>query len=175
MELGSLVCTPREPACERCPLGDLCRARQRGQQEQIPAARQKPAIEDVREAAVVVWRGDKILLRRCAHGERWAGLWDFVRFPLDARRNPALRRELVRRIREQTGLQVRMRGRIAMLKHSVTRFRITLDCYAARSPAGNAKLAAGTWRWVRPEELDEYALSTTGRKVAGMLQDTAPT
>jgi A/G-specific adenine glycosylase len=36
MELGSEVCTPRSPACDRCPAAALCEARERGLVEQIP-------------------------------------------------------------------------------------------------------------------------------------------
>lgn len=174
MEIGSLVCTPREPDCARCPLRDLCVAHQRGQQKRIPAARRKPRTEYVREATVVIWRRDKILLRRRADGERWAGLWDFMRFPLDARRTATPRRELADKVLAQTGLQIRLQNQIATLKHGVTRFRITLDCYTAQSAAGKVKLATGAWRWVRPDELKDYALSTTGRKVAGMLARATP-
>ena len=174
MELGSLVCTPRQPACPRCPLHSLCRAHQQGQPERIPAARRRPPTEEVREVAVVVWRGDKILLRKRTHGERWAGLWDFVRFPSADQADGRGSRALIDRIRAQCGLNVHLRENIATLKHGVTRFRITLDCYNARCASGKVNLATGTWRWVRPDQLKKYALSTTGRKLAGMLAGAAP-
>ncbi|MEX2115046.1 MAG: A/G-specific adenine glycosylase, partial [Pirellulales bacterium] len=72
MELGSLICAPRAPDCHRCPLNSLCTAQRRGEQERIPRLRAKPRIESVREAAIVLWRGDRVLLRRRATGERWA-------------------------------------------------------------------------------------------------------
>ena len=39
MELGALVCTPRAPACDVCPLETLCRARCAGMVDRFPAAR----------------------------------------------------------------------------------------------------------------------------------------
>src|SRR6266496_4578583 len=36
MELGALICTPRSPRCERCPVNRLCVARHRGWQEKLP-------------------------------------------------------------------------------------------------------------------------------------------
>ncbi len=169
MELGSLVCTPRNPACPQCPLAARCAARRLGMQEQIPRLRAKPTIETVREAAVVLWRGDYLLLRQPAEGERWAGLWDFLRFPLAASDEPALGLELTNSIRRQTGLRARPREHIATLKHGVTRFRIKLDCFHARCQPGRGKLIAGVWQWVKPAELSGYPLSTTGRKVARMI------
>jgi A/G-specific adenine glycosylase len=169
MELGSLVCRPRAPDCSRCPVRLLCAACARGLQDQIPAGKAKPRSERVREACVAVWRGNKVLLRKRTAGERWAGLWDFLRFQIeDGQREQSAR--LVENIRLQSGLAVPPPRHFATLKHGVTRFRITLDCYAAHSPRGKPK-AGETFAWVRPAELGRYALSMTGRKIGRLLAD----
>jgi A/G-specific adenine glycosylase len=170
MELGSLVCTPAAPECHRCPVVDLCQAYQRGQQLEIPRARAKAASEAVREAAVVVLRGDKVLVRRRAVGERWAGLWDFLRFPVSGRRGGKLTQELLDKVRQQSRLGVETPRRIATLKHGVTRFRITLDCYVCEATAGE-KLGPGEWQWLDSAQLESYPLSVTGRKLARLLVD----
>jgi len=36
MDLGSLICTTKRPACARCPWFDVCEARRRGIQETLP-------------------------------------------------------------------------------------------------------------------------------------------
>jgi len=169
MELGSQVCTPRNPDCEHCPVSMLCVARKRGLQDQIPRMPSKVASEAVREAAVIVWRKKTILLRRREASERWAGLWDFLRFPLAALSSAALGQELLDKVQLHSGLAVQPPQRIATIKHGVTRFRITLDCYTTRVNGEKIRLAAGEWRWVRVEELDEYPLSMTGRKLSRLL------
>jgi A/G-specific adenine glycosylase len=174
MELGSLLCSPRAPQCGRCPVSDLCDAFRHDEQEQIPQKPPKMRVEAVREAAVVVWRNNKVLLRQRTAGERWAGLWDFLRFPLAARRGAALMQELLEKARQQSGLPIQSPQRVATFKHGVTRFRITLDCYVAQCGGPIPKLAAGTWRWVRPEELEAYPLSVTGRKLGRLLVNGKP-
>ncbi len=169
MELGSLVCTPQSPACDRCPLSELCQARKLGRQEHIPAMRRKRPTEAVREAAVVVRRNGRVLLRQRPTGERWAGLWDFLRFALSNRRGRALEQELCQNVRDQSGLTIDGLRHLATLKHGVTRFRITLDCYAADSGGAERRPASGTWRWVRPAELTNFPLSVTGRKLSRLL------
>src|SRR5690606_3134373 len=42
MELGALVCTPRSPSCERCPVPTHCAARLAGTQAERPAKRKRP-------------------------------------------------------------------------------------------------------------------------------------
>ncbi len=169
MELGSLVCTPKQPRCDACPVRKLCGAFQSGRQDEIPAPRRKPAITAVREAAVVVRRQHKVFVRRRAAGERWAGLWDFVRFPLTARRGTAVQRELGEKVRQQAGLTIAEVERIATLKHGVTRFRITLDCFTADCPRGKTSLPPGEWKWIDPAELESLPLSVTGRKLSRLI------
>ncbi len=83
MELGALVCTPKTPRCDACPVADRCRARLLGLQEAIPDKAPKTPITTVRESAVVIWRDDRVLLaRRPQHATRWAGLWEFPHGPL---------------------------------------------------------------------------------------------
>ncbi|MBI3838788.1 MAG: A/G-specific adenine glycosylase [Planctomycetia bacterium] len=172
MELGSLVCTRRAPRCQDCPVSGLCAAFRSGEQDQIPRPRRKPRTEAVNEAAVVVRRGAKLLLRRRTADERWAGLWDFLRFPMVARRGAKLQKELVEKIERHSGLLVESPSHIATFKHGVTRFRITLDCYLAESADSKRKLTAGTWKWVRPEDLERFPLSVTGRKLGRLLVES---
>jgi A/G-specific adenine glycosylase len=171
MELGSLVCTPQSPACDRCPLKNLCAAYAKGEQDTIPLAKPKLRFESVHEAAVVVSRGDRVLLRRCPPGERWAGLWDFLRFAVTARGGKALMRELTTKVRGQTGLEIADPMRFTTLKHGVTRFRITLDGFRAHCPRTNGELPDDGLQWVRRDQLDQFALSTTGRKLSRLLVD----
>jgi A/G-specific adenine glycosylase len=120
----------------------------------------------VREAAVVVRRGGRVLLRRHAAGERWAGLWDFPRFVLSGRPGAGTQSALIAGVQQLCGLHVEPGEHLATIKHGVTRFRISLECYAACSESGRAH---GECKWVPPGQLGVYALSTTGRKIARLL------
>ena len=68
MDLGALVCTPREPACLVCPLSQLCEARQLGLQDRLPATTPKAPPLAVTEAAVVLVRDGRVLILECAAG-----------------------------------------------------------------------------------------------------------
>ncbi len=169
MELGSLVCTPTEPKCNECPVAKLCKANAEGVIESLGPTTTKLKFTDAREAAVVVRKGSQFLIRQCAEGERWAGLWDFPRFELEAEGSLFAAKELAKKIREQTGIACDPGGLITTLKHGVTRFRITLECYEATHTGGRLKKPA---RWIKPSELDDLPLSVTGRKLAKLLSDS---
>lgn len=167
MELGSEICTSRKPLCDQCPVRDLCPTNENGLQELIPASKKKTAYEDVTEATVVVRRRDKVLLRRCGDDERWAGLWDFPRFPVVASHGKALHQELEANTAELTGLIVETGRKLTTIRHGVTRFRITLHCHEVRCVRGRVR--GENMRWVKPEQLHDYPLSVTGRKISKLL------
>jgi len=173
MELGSQACLARTPRCEECPVAMLCGARAEGTQDEIPPPKAKPRYEDRHEVAVIVRRRGRVLLVRCPDAGRWAGLWDFPRFRAHSPSPAALGRELVDAVERQTGVHVEPGAHLATLKHGVTRFRITLDCYEARYLSGpHAKPDPAQMRWLRPADLETYPLSTTGRKLTRLASPT---
>jgi A/G-specific adenine glycosylase len=167
MELGSLVCTPTNPNCDECPLAGVCRARAAGLQQMIPQAKAKQTYTELREAAVIIRRNGRVLMRECGPNERWAGLWDFPRFALDAEGPLFAGDEIINKVRAQTNVTCVPGSLLKTIKHGVTRFRITLDCYEAKFVVGRATSS----RWVSPEALAELPLSTTGRTLARLLVD----
>jgi A/G-specific adenine glycosylase len=170
MELGSLICTPVDPKCNDCPVTNLCGTFAAGSQHDIPFAKPKKSFTSVREAAVVVRKNGRVLLRRCADGERWAGLWDFPRFAVDKELLPLASNELIAKVQALTGIIVRPGSLLKTINHGVTRYRITLECYVARYEGGRLRSSAERpIRWVPRDDLDEYPLSTTGRKIARLV------
>ncbi len=170
MELGSLVCTPVDPSCDACPLADVCRAYRAELQHKIPRPKAKQQYTDLREAAVVIRRNGKVLMRECGVGERWEGLWDFPRFAFDAEGPLFAKQEIVEKLRQQTGVTCAPELLLKTIKHGVTRYRITLDCYTARYVSGRIQNA----RWIAESEFADLPLSTTGRKIAGFALSEAP-
>ena len=168
MELGALVCTPKSPACQACPAMAICPTFLNDLQEKIPKPKQKVRFEDISEAAVIIRRGQKVLLRRCEERERWAGLWDFPRVPVS---NPGYQQasEVADKVARQIGAPIELGQHLTTLKHGVTRYRITLSCYTGKCRSRNLKADSQSLRWVDVGDLEELPLSTTGRKMAKLI------
>jgi A/G-specific adenine glycosylase len=170
MELGSEICRPQAPRCDDCPVVSLCRAASMGLVAEIPRGKPKRPPEPRHEAAVIVRRRGRVLILRCGEGRRWAGLWDFPRFTVQGTEPAALLRELIENVRRLAGVTITSARHLKTIKHGVTRFRITLDCFAAECAAsGRRSRAADGLRWLLPAELAGYPLNSTGRQMARML------
>lgn len=165
MELGALVCKPIKPACDRCPLASKCAARLSGLQERIPPRKTPPAVVMVNEIAVVIRnRGRLLLCQRPDDAARWQNMWEV---PHDIRK-PAEPVDVagLRVARELTGLHVEIGSELMTVKHGVTRHAITLVCLDARRRRGSfASKFYVQGRWVTPEELAEYPVSSPQRKL----------
>jgi len=170
MELGSEICHPRKPKCLICPLRSNCPTAIQGLQQLIPAPSRKMKYEELNEAVVIVQRGNKFLVRQCAPGERWEGLWDFPRYVIPQKTNSVVVPQLLsEQLKDQTGLSAELVATGERIKHAVTRFRITLDCFKTRSVSGRLKKSVGETQWLTVETLQQTPMSVTGRKVADRL------
>jgi len=130
----------------------------------------------VREAIVVVRHRGRVLLLKRADGMRWAGMWDFPRLavPVDANSQHSVMDFLTQRLKSLFGFHVEQLQHIATVRHTVTRFRITLDCYEAVHIASGLRRSVAQQRWVKPAELGRYPLSMTGRRLAQLIQHEGP-
>ncbi len=170
MELGSQVCTPSGPSCQNCPLSAQCSARTLGIVERVPLGARPKRYAELAETAVAVRRGPSVLIGRVPVGQRWSGLWDFVRFETPDATSALVGAQIAAQVAERTGVRVAIPWKVATLRHGVTRFRITLDCYVANATKGG-KLSKSEWNWtwVPLENLDKYPLPVTGRKIAALV------
>ena len=78
MELGATVCTPRNPACEACPLTNTCTAFQENRVAELPTPKPKRARPHRERYAVVDVKNGSVWLRQRTPEEMLPGLWGFV-------------------------------------------------------------------------------------------------
>jgi A/G-specific adenine glycosylase len=180
IELGALVCTPREPSCLICPLASLCQARARGIQDRLPVMAAKSPPLAVTEACVILLRGKRVLIVQRETGGLWEDFWEFPTLHLNGA-NPAGRptgsvSDLGGGVLLLTGIEARIGPTAKTLKYSVTNHRVELTAHLGEARSGTVKPGPGLVdaRWVRPDELSRYTFSSAGRKlIAWITSDPA--
>lgn len=136
MELGALVCKPRNPTCLLCPLRDDCVARETGRIDELPTPKPKKATRELRiplfivrdrQGRVLLWRASGPLMNamyHLPHGDRSL----FESTPIDVDRGDVL----------------------GTFRHTVTTRRIEFVVYAAKL-RGRAKRG---YEWIDVGKLD---------------------
>ncbi len=152
MELGAILCTPKRPACGRCPWAKICLAHRDGLESEYPPPRpRKEWIKVEEEVHCVLNDREQVLLHQREAGEWRAGLWDFPKdLPVE------LPRESLREIGK------------ADVQYVVTRHRVHRTCRVWRVD-GEAPTPAG-WQWIPLREPPKIpAGSTLGKTLRKIL------
>ncbi len=79
MELGSQVCTPKNPKCTSCPLRSSCGAQMHGRTAELPVVSKRKADNDkplLASDAALLLRSGKILLAHRKTQGLFGGLWE---------------------------------------------------------------------------------------------------
>ena len=162
MELGALVCTPREPRCAVCPLRRLCFARREHRVGEFPMLKAPAKTSRRRFAAFIVKKNGRFLARQRPASGVNARLWEFPNVEIaPEEENPAAAAAPF----VLTGTKAVWR-----VRHTITRHRILLEAYRAELPgrAGN-NAVPGVWR--TRAQLERLAFTAAHRKILAALRD----
>lgn len=77
MELGAMICTPKNPKCQICPLNNKCEALAQSRQSDFPIKTKKIKIRNRYFYYLVILSQDKILMRKRGEKDIWQNLYDF--------------------------------------------------------------------------------------------------
>lgn len=162
MELGATVCTPRKPACERCPWGDPCASRH--DPEALPMKRPKPPPRPMRGVAGLLVDEGRFLLGRRPPG-LLGGLWEPI--GCEVAGEPS-RHDLERAFSDRVGLRVRAEQRLGEIVHVFTHRRLVLDVWAVEGAGAPSALAYyDDVAWVDAAS-PHVALSTLARRTIAL-------
>ena len=170
MELGALVCTPRNPTCSACPLNGFCKAHAVGTEKARPIRRKSKALPHHHVASAVVFsdQEDRVLLIQRPPQGLLGGLWGFPGGILAE--GESADSGVVRTVAAQTGVEVSTKHLFVELEHAYTHFRITLHVYSAELVSGTpVALTCAEVKWVDVPRLGDHPMPVTDRRVARKL------
>jgi len=168
MELGALVCTPRQPKCLLCPLNKLCIAFQTGRQEELPNLGKRAAPTARRFIAFVIERDGKFLVRQRPDGVVNAHLWEFPNVEVTAEDSVAVTAE------KHFGAKPEALAELCVIKHAITRYRISTEAHRVLMGGKNFSGTSYTnphpsdvWRTL--PQLHKLAFTSAHKKILAKL------
>jgi len=161
MELGALICTPRSPRCDACPLASACRARAGGRAASLPRKRPRAARPIVRVVCACITDGARVLVIKRGKG-LLAGTWAL---PEALDRGARARPAVARRLAEATGVRVSAVAYRGAVRHVFTHRDVTAELFRVDVDANGPRSAISeTHRWVAPVGLAALGVSSFARK-----------
>lgn len=170
MDLGALICTPRAPGCEICPLAHVCQAYALGVQEQRPIQKIKPPVPHYLVTAAVIQQNGQVLITQRPQDGLLGGMWEFPGGKQAA--GEGLEQCLQREICEELGAEITVHAQLGVYRHAYTHFRVTLHAfYCSLAPDSQPlPLQVADLRWVDLGELSDYPMGKIDRLIAVDLQ-----
>jgi A/G-specific adenine glycosylase len=192
MDLGGLVCTPKKPLCQECPVSRSCRALQLGTAAQLPVTGPKKNIITMHKVAGLIrWKGKFFIQQRKADGV-WGGLWEFpggqigektvektvekmAKSEFGAKRQVSDR--VIRRISADSGLSVALVEPITKVVHQYTHHKIILHCFLCTLEGEKSEpvlSSACNYRWISSNEFNQFGFPAGPRKLLEYIRAHQP-
>jgi A/G-specific adenine glycosylase len=163
MDLGSMICTPREPQCPECPLRNLCKARASGNPEKYPSKVIRKAVPRIEAVAAIIRKDGKVLLKQRPPKGLLGGLWEFPNWNVDGGND--LERELKNCLRKEMDLVAKVGDPAGMYQQTFSHFKLTLSVYPCHVVKGAAE-----GKWVFIKNLHLFPMSRIHRRIAKTLE-----
>jgi A/G-specific adenine glycosylase len=169
MDLGSRICLPRRPRCGECPLQSLCEAYRQGVQLEIPVRTSKRPVPHYPVVAAVIRDHDQVLIDQRRAGDLMGGMWEFPGGKVE--QGESLADAIVREIREELGLVIRVVRFLNVYEHAYTHFSVKVHAIECEIITGEPQaLESDAIAWVPVSRLDDFPMGKVDRLISRELQ-----
>lgn len=148
MELGALICSPRNPDCGACPARSFCSAHRAGKVGEFPPKAEKKVLPRQEWACLAVQRGGDVLVRRRPLEGLWGGLWELPTACIEGEESARSAAARIAASFGLTGPDAKL-TRLRPVKHTFTHFKLTLHPFLVRA---ESVLLTGECRWAGAAE-----------------------
>jgi A/G-specific adenine glycosylase len=168
MELGSEVCTPRNPSCDICPIQKHCLANSAGTQSIRPVRKERKKVPHKEIVVAAIFKNGRYLLGKRPSEGLLGGLWEFPGGKVET--GESHEDALIRECREELGIEIKPAKWIACVHHAYSHFKVTLNVYRCGHVNGSAKALVHTeLKWVLPSKFEQYPFPKANHKFLELL------
>ncbi|QKY68263.1 A/G-specific adenine glycosylase [Lentibacillus sp. CBA3610] len=164
MELGALICTPKEPMCMFCPVQEYCRAFQAGMEQELPVKSKAKKQKKIAYTVLLIRNdNDEYVIEKRPENGLLANMWQFPMAPVDEIGKDHIKNW----VQLEYGIDVELSSKQGDLKHVFSHIIWQLEVVAATSTSDEA--ADDRLRFVRRDELENYPFPVSHQKMMQYL------
>ncbi|WP_245566416.1 A/G-specific adenine glycosylase [Tuberibacillus calidus] len=165
MELGALICKPKNPLCHECPIASFCRAYKEDVQTKLPIKLKKQKTKLVRYAVLVLQSGeDRFYIQKRPSEGLLAGLWEFPMFEI---KEGADEVNFKARFLKSKPVRTSMK-----VKHIFSHLKWELTVFYGY--CGSEETISRAGKWVTRTALSDYAFPVPHQKIIHHLDRVIP-
>ena len=169
MDLGATLCTPRQPDCHRCPWQPQCAAYAAGDPCRWPVTdASKPLPFQVIGVGVVLNAGGEVLIDQRLEEGLLGGMWEFPGGKQE--QGETIETCIARELKEELGIAVTVGSELIIVDHAYSHKKLRFVVHLCDWDSGEPQpLASQQVRWVRPDDLRNYAFPAANARIIDAL------
>ena len=169
MDLGATVCTPRAPSCERCPWRLHCAAYASGDPCRWPVTDAPKSLPfQVIGVGVVLDASGEVLIDQRLEEGLLGGMWEFPGGKQE--QGETIETCIARELKEELGITVKVGAELITVDHAYSHKKLRFVVHLCDWVSGEPQpLASQQVRWVRPDDLGNYAFPAANARIIEAL------
>ncbi len=166
MELGALICSPKSPKCNVCPVSGDCFAYKNDATDKLPVKTKKIRNKKLEVAVGLILKDDKLLMIKNQEG-LLAGLWGLVNGQGETVQES--KHNLMEDLLKSHQLTIQKIRKTGEAKHVFTHrtWHMTIYKILVSEHIQSEDIKS---QWVPIKEIDQYAISTANKKALAFLK-----
>ena len=158
MELGALVCTPKSPSCEICPVSETCISYKLNIQNQVPEPKKSIKKKKLYCSSVLLLKNNKDILLKKRTSKILNNQWDL---PSSEWSN--------QEVDEITGLclikNIKYKKSNELYRHIFSHIDLKIRIYFGKIKSSKIEKNNKSYKWVSLDELDKYPTTLICRNI----------
>ena len=169
MDLGATLCTPRSPSCHRCPWQTHCAAYAADDPCRWPVTdASKPLPFQVIGVGVVINAAGEVLIDQRLEEGLLGGMWEFPGGKQE--QGETIETCIARELKEELGIAVTVGAELITVDHAYSHKKLRFVVHLCTWISGEPQpLASQQVRWVRPDDLGNYAFPAANARIIEAL------
>lgn len=130
MELGALICKPRNPLCHKCPVRSFCKAYEEDMQEKLPVRDKAKAVKTIPYVSLLIKnQEEKYLIEQRPETGLLANMWQFPMIPIAE----IGYEHISRLVRAEYGINIKMLSKETKIKHIFSHLIWEIEVFTAKT------------------------------------------
>ena len=170
MEIGALLCKPKNPNCLKCPINNNCIAYLKNKVMDYSIKNKILKRPNYKIVVGVIWKNNKIFIAKRKSIGLLGGLWEFPGGKKEKNENN--HECLIREILEELNIEIKVLSFIKKIKHTYSHFSIDLNAYHCIYVKGNPKpKTSSEIKLISLNELSKFPFPKANHKIFPFIKN----
>ena len=168
MDLGRIICKPKIPLCDICPIQKHCLSYNDDVVDLFPKKIIRKKIPTYNVVVAYILKGEKFLISKRPKTGLLSNLWELPGGKIE--KNETKEFSLLREIKEEINIIIKIEQEVGTIMHQYSHFKVIITLFLCTYKSGIAKpKASQALKWINEKEKKEFAFPTATHKLFKLI------